>query len=236
MCTVINMLEWCVFQSYLYIYLPSIKLEQLFGPNSCPNPAGVSYPPTPDIPLPLPFKTLDPWLGSRVLKCKGIGQDEDIPVLPLLITRHYQLAEILILAGPRFEHDIQIYWQVGVKYSHLHSSVNTEIFFFGCDMTSHLIKHSFLLLSPDDDLFSWLFRWFQHLTKICITCITFWWFWALHDVSLPNWMKYYSTREPILQKISCSFLFALPFHTITAFFQSGSQLSWLNAGCSCISF
>ena len=57
-CTVINMLEWCVFQSYLYIYLLSIKLEQLFGPNPCPNPAGVSYPPTPDIPLPLPFKTL----------------------------------------------------------------------------------------------------------------------------------------------------------------------------------
>ena len=54
-----------------------MKLEQLFGPNPCPNPAGVSYPPTPDIPLPLPFKTLDP---------KGIGQDEDTPGLPLLIT------------------------------------------------------------------------------------------------------------------------------------------------------
>ena len=56
MCTVINKLECCAFQSYLYIYLLSIKLEQLFGP----NPAGVSYPPTPDTPLPLPFKTLDP--------------------------------------------------------------------------------------------------------------------------------------------------------------------------------
>ena len=67
MCTVINKLEWCVFQSYLYIYLLSVKLEQLFGS----NPAGVSYPPTPYIPLPLPFKTLDPWLGSRVLKGKG---------------------------------------------------------------------------------------------------------------------------------------------------------------------
>ena len=86
MCTVINMVEWCVFQSYLYIYLLSIKLEQLFGPNPCPNPAGVSYPPNPDIPLPLPFKTLDPWLGSRVLKGKGIGQDGDTPRLPLLIT------------------------------------------------------------------------------------------------------------------------------------------------------
>ena len=41
MCTVINKLA---FQSYLYIYLLSIKLEQLFGPNPCPNPAGVSYP------------------------------------------------------------------------------------------------------------------------------------------------------------------------------------------------
>ena len=67
-CAVINKLEWCVFQSYLYIYLLSIKLEQLYGPNPCPNPAGVSYPPTPDIPLHLPSKTLDPWLGSRVLK------------------------------------------------------------------------------------------------------------------------------------------------------------------------
>ena len=85
MCTVIYKLEWCVFQSYLYIYLLSIKLEQLFGPNPCPNPAGVSYPPTPDIPLPLPFRTLDPWLGSRVLKGKGTGQDEDTPGLPLLI-------------------------------------------------------------------------------------------------------------------------------------------------------
>ena len=35
-------------------------------------------------------------------------------------------------------------------YCHLHNSVNTEIFFFGCDVTSHLIKHSFPLLSPDD--------------------------------------------------------------------------------------
>ena len=69
MCTVINMLEWCVFQSYHYIYLLSIKLEELYGP----NPAGISYPPTPDIFLPLPFKTLDPWLGSRVLKGKGKG-------------------------------------------------------------------------------------------------------------------------------------------------------------------
>ena len=84
MCTVINKLEWCVSQSYLCIYLLSIKLEQLFGPNPCPNPAGIFYPPTPDIPLPLP---LDPWLGSRVLKGKGIGQDEDTPGLPLLITK-----------------------------------------------------------------------------------------------------------------------------------------------------
>ena len=60
----------------------SIKLEELYGP----NPAGISYPPTSDIPLPLPFKTLDPWLGSRVLKGKGIGQHEDTPGLPLLIT------------------------------------------------------------------------------------------------------------------------------------------------------
>ena len=35
-------------------------------------------------------------------------------------------------------------------YSRLHNSVNTEIFFFGRDVTSHLIKHSFPLLSPDD--------------------------------------------------------------------------------------
>ena len=62
----------------------SIKLEELYGP----NPAGISYPPTSDIPLPLPFKTLDPWLGSRVLKGKGIGQHEDTLGLPLLITSH----------------------------------------------------------------------------------------------------------------------------------------------------
>ena len=30
MCIVINMLEWCIFQSYLGIYLLFIKLEQLF--------------------------------------------------------------------------------------------------------------------------------------------------------------------------------------------------------------
>jgi hypothetical protein len=48
------------------IYLLFIKHKQLFGPNPCPNPAGVSCPPTPYIPLPLPSKTLDPWLGSRV--------------------------------------------------------------------------------------------------------------------------------------------------------------------------
>ena len=86
MCTVINRLQGCVFQSYLYIYLLSIKLEQLFGPNPCPNPAAVSYPPTLDIPL--PFKTLDPSQGSRVLKGTGIGQDEDTLGLPLLITNY----------------------------------------------------------------------------------------------------------------------------------------------------
>jgi len=36
-CTVINMLEWCVFQRYLGIYILSIKIKQLFGPNPCPN-------------------------------------------------------------------------------------------------------------------------------------------------------------------------------------------------------
>ena len=33
------------------------------------------------------------------------------------------------------------------NYSHLHNSVNTEDYFFGRDVTSHLIKHSFPLLS-----------------------------------------------------------------------------------------
>ena len=107
MCTVINKLEWCVFQSYLYIYLLSIKLEQLFGSNPCPNPAGVSYPPTPDIPL--PFKTLDPWLGSRVLKGKGISQDEDTPGLSLLITSSYT-----ILLGSNMPSHNQVCMQVKV--------------------------------------------------------------------------------------------------------------------------
>ena len=49
------------------------------------HPAGVSYPPTPYIPL--PFKTLDPWLGSRVLKGKGQGQPDLTLGLPPLITR-----------------------------------------------------------------------------------------------------------------------------------------------------
>jgi len=86
-CTVINMLEWCVFQRYLGIYILSINIKQLFGPNPCPNPAGVSYPPTPYIPWPLPFKTLDPSQGSRVLKGKGKGQPELTPGLPLPITK-----------------------------------------------------------------------------------------------------------------------------------------------------
>ena len=34
-------------------------------------------------------------------------------------------------------------------YSHLHNSVNTENYFFGRDVTSHLIKHSFPLLSSN---------------------------------------------------------------------------------------
>jgi len=85
MCAVI-ILEWCVFQRYLGIYLLFIKLGHLLGPNPCPNPAGVSYPRIPYIPLPLPFKTLDPWLGSRVMKGKSIGQDEDTLGLPLLTT------------------------------------------------------------------------------------------------------------------------------------------------------
>ena len=36
-----------------------------------------------------------------------------------------------------------------INYSHLHNSVNTENSFFGRDVTSHLIKHSFPLLSSN---------------------------------------------------------------------------------------
>ena len=38
-----------------------------------------------------------------------------------------------------------------------------------------------------------IFKWFQHFTKICVTCVTFQRFWVLRDTLLPNWMKYYST-------------------------------------------
>ena len=34
-----------------------------------------------------------------------------------------------------------------------------------------------------------IFRWFRHLTKICVTCVTFRQIWGLHDALLPNWMK-----------------------------------------------
>ena len=69
MCTVINMLDWCVFQSYLHIYLLSLKLEQLFGPNPCPNPAGVSYPPKPWHTLTLTLQ--NPWPQPRVKGFEG---------------------------------------------------------------------------------------------------------------------------------------------------------------------
>jgi hypothetical protein len=60
-----------------------MKLEQRSKPNPCAIP---SYPPTLQIPLPLPSKTLDPWLGSRVLEGKGKGQPFLTPGLPPLIT------------------------------------------------------------------------------------------------------------------------------------------------------
>ena len=44
------------------------------------------------------------------------------------------------------------------------------------------------------------FQWFQHFTKIFVTCIIFQQCWALHDVSLPNWMKYCTV---VLANISC---------------------------------
>ena len=108
-------------------------------------------------------------------------------------------------------------WEVGVNFAlgACKLSIVNWIIFIAYIMHVNMIGEpleSFLFFF---DPFFRIFRWFQHLTKICITCITFWWLWALHDVSLPNWMKYYSTREPILQKKSCSFLFAwLPFHKI----------------------
>ena len=153
---------------------------------------------------------------------------------------HYQLAEILILAGPRFECDIQIYLAGRGKFCArslqiVHCILNYIYYLHNACKPNKWASGIFFVFF--DPIFR-IFRWFQHFTKICITCITFWWFWALHDVSLPNWMKYYSTREPILQKkMSCSLLFAwLPFYTITTFFQSGSWFSWLNAGCSCMGF
>ena len=117
---------------------------------------------------------------------------------------HYQLAEILILADPRFEHDIQTYLAGRGKFCTrslqiVHCKLNYIYYLHNA------CKHNKWAFVCIFDPFLWIFRWFQHFTKICITCITFWWFWALHDVSLPNWMKYYSTREPILQKYHVHF-------------------------------
>jgi hypothetical protein len=50
------------------------------------NPAGVSYPLTPQKPLPLPSKTPYPWLRVRVQKGRGKGQPNLTPGLPLPIT------------------------------------------------------------------------------------------------------------------------------------------------------
>ena len=95
-------------------------------------------------------------------------------------------------------------WQVGVNFCgrslHIvHCKLNYIYYLHNA------CKHNKWVFVCIFDPFLRIFRWFQHFTKICITCITFWWFWALHDVSLPNWMKYFSTREPILQKYHVHF-------------------------------
>src|SRR5882762_5339767 len=55
------------------------KLEQRSRPNPCPVS---SYPPTPQVPLPLPFKTLEPSTRVRVLEGWGQGQPFLTPGLP----------------------------------------------------------------------------------------------------------------------------------------------------------
>ena len=68
-------------------------------------------------------------------------------------------------------------WQVtpGNYHTCLHNSVNTE-FFFGCDMTSHLIKHSFPL--PPELCICWA----------RLSYVDWWWTWPfwLSTSLMPN--------------------------------------------------
>jgi hypothetical protein len=65
---------------------------------------GFLTPPTPYIPLPLPFKTLDPSQGSRVVKGKGQawGHPELTPGLPLPITTDRTFIDNPDLTSGRF--------------------------------------------------------------------------------------------------------------------------------------
>ena len=152
---------------------------------------------------------------------------------------HYQLAKISISAGPGFECDIQIFLAGRGKICArslqiVHCQLNYIYYLHNackCDRWASGIFSSYFLY------ILWNFQMVPALYQNFVACVTFQQYWALHVVLLPNWMKYYSTREYILQKISFSFFFAWsPFHTVTAFIQSGSWFSWLNSGCSCISF
>ena len=99
---------------------------------------------------------------------------------------HYKLADISILAGPRFECDIQIFLAgrgkicarslqiVHCKLNYIYYLHNACI----CNRWASVMFFVFLIL-----FFFWIFRWFWHFTKICITCITFQQIWALCDVS-----------------------------------------------------
>ena len=104
-------------------------------------------------------------------------------------------------------------WIISITYIRHVNTIGKplEIFFFFFEFLIYFLLYIYFEFSDG----------FGTLPKFVLPALHFGYF----ECCVTYWMKYYSTREHILQKNSFSFLFAyLSFHTITAFFQSGSWM------------